>query len=121
MERLNKVELIPFKRAINRGVDSIMSAHIYFPALEKEVGVPATLSKKVLTGLLRQELNYEGLIITDCMEMSAITDSYGTVEGAVRAFIAGSDVLLISHNYQKQKNAIKAVKEAVKTNRISEK
>jgi len=119
-ERLNKIELVPFKRAIDQGIDSIMTAHVHFPAIEKEIGIPATLSKKVLTGLLRKELNFKGLIITDCMEMNAIADSFGTVEGAIRAFIAGSDVILISHSYQKQKRAIKAMKEAVKSNRISE-
>ena len=119
-ERLDKIELVPFKKAINSGIDSIMTAHIYFPTIEKEVGVPATLSRSVLTGLLRKELEYEGLIITDCMEMSAIADSYGTVEGAVRTLIAGSDTVLISHSYEKQIKAIEAVIGAVKSNRISE-
>ncbi|MGM0437372.1 MAG: beta-N-acetylhexosaminidase [Bacillota bacterium] len=120
-DRLNNIELIPFKEAIKIGVDSIMTAHIYFPTIEKEIGVPATLSRKVLTGLLREELGYDGLIITDCMEMNAISDSYGTVEGAVRSIVAGSDIVLISHSYEKQKKAIKATIAAVKANRISEK
>lgn len=82
-EHLEKVELYPFKQAIKVGVDSIMTAHIYFPALEPRKGVPATLSYNVLTGLLRRELGFAGLIISDCMEMKAITNSFGTIEGSV--------------------------------------
>jgi len=119
--RLNQVELYPFKKAIEAGVDSIMTAHVYFPAIEKEEGIPATLSKSVLTDLLRDELKFEGLIITDCMEMKAIVNTFGTIEGAVRTIKAGSDTVLVSHSYQKQKNAIEAVIEAVKSGRISEK
>ncbi|WP_166638038.1 beta-N-acetylhexosaminidase [Halanaerobium saccharolyticum] len=119
--RLNRVELYPFKKAIEAGVDSIMTAHVYFPAIEKKEGIPATLSKSVLTGLLRDELKFEGVIITDCMEMKAIVETFGTVEGAVKTIEAGSDTVLVSHSYQKQKNAIGAVIEAVKSGRISEK
>jgi beta-N-acetylhexosaminidase len=118
--RLDQVELYPFKKAIEAGVDSIMTAHIYFPTIEKEEGIPATLSKAVLTDLLRKELGFEGLIITDCMEMNAIVNTFGTVEGAVRTIEAGSDTVLVSHSYQKQKNAIEAVLKAVKSGRISE-
>ncbi len=119
--RLDEVELYPFKKAIEAGVDSIMTAHVYFPAIEKEEGIPATLSKSVLTDLLRDELKFEGLIITDCMEMNAIVNTFGTVEGAVRTIEAGSDTVLVSHSYQQQKKAIEAVIEAVKSGRISEK
>lgn len=119
-QRLNEVELLPFKKAIAAGVDSIMTAHIYFPTIEKEDGIPATLSKAVLTDLLRQELGFEGLIITDCMEMNAIANTFGTVEGVIRTVEAGSDTVLISHSYQKQKKAIKALIKAVKSGRISE-
>lgn len=119
--RLDQVELYPFKRAIEVGVDSIMTAHVYFPAIEKNEGIPATLSKSVLTDLLRNELKFEGLIITDCMEMNAIVNTFGTVEGAVRTIEAGSDTVLVSHSYQRQKNAVEAVIEAVKSGRISEK
>jgi len=119
--RLDRVELYPFKKAIEVGVDSIMTAHVYFPAIEKEDGIPATLSKSVLTDLLREELKFDGLIITDCMEMNAIVNTFGTVEGAVRTIEAGSDTVLVSHSYQRQKKAIEAVIEAVKSGRISEK
>ncbi|MFP4199760.1 MAG: glycoside hydrolase family 3 protein [Halanaerobium sp.] len=118
--RLDRVEFYPFKKAIEAGVDSIMTAHIYFPTIEKEEGIPATLSKAVLTDLLRKELDFEGLIITDCMEMNAIVDTFGTVEGAVKTIEAGSDTVLVSHSYQKQKDAIEAVLKAVKSGQISE-
>jgi len=119
--RLDQVELYPFKKAVEAGVDSIMTAHVYFPAIEKEEGIPATLSEAVLTDLLRKELNFDGLIITDCMEMNAIVNTFGTVEGAVRTIEAGSDTVLVSHSYQRQINAIEAVIDAVKSGRISEK
>lgn len=118
--RLDQVELYPFKKAIEAGVDSIMTAHVYFPAIEKEEGIPATLSKSVLTNLLRDELKFDGLIITDCMEMKAIVNTFGTVEGALKTIEAGSDTVLVSHSYQRQKNAIEAVIAAVKSGRISE-
>ena len=120
-KRLDQIELYPFEKAIKAGVDSIMTAHVYFPTIEPEAGIPATLSKSVLTNLLRQELNFEGLIITDCMEMNAIVNTFGTVEGAIKTIEAGSDTVLISHSYDKQKKAISAVIEAVKNGRISEK
>lgn len=118
--RLDEVELYPFKKAIEAGVDSIMTAHIYFPTIEKKEEIPATLSKAVLTDLLRVELGFDGLIITDCMEMNAIVNTFGTVEGAVKTIEAGSDTVLVSHSYHKQKKAIEAVIEAVKSGRISE-
>jgi beta-N-acetylhexosaminidase len=119
-ERLEKVEIYPFKEAIKAGVDSIMTAHIYVPALEPADGVPATLSSNILTGLLRKELGFEGVIITDCMEMKAIADNFGTVEGAVMAIEAGADIVLISHTIGKQKAAIEETIKAVKKGRITE-
>jgi len=119
-ERLERVELYPFIQAIKAGVDSIMTAHICFPAIEPKRGVPATLSYNVLTGLLREELGYNGLIITDCMEMNAIASTFGTIEGSVMAIEAGSDMVLISHTLDKQKAAIEEVIKAVKAGRITE-
>lgn len=119
--RLDRVELYPFKKAIEVGVDMIMTAHIYFPAIEKEVGLPATLSKAVLTDLLREDLAFEGLIITDDLEMEAVAANFNTAEAAVQTIEAGSDLILIAHSYQKQKRAIEAVLKAVKSGRISEK
>lgn len=118
-ERIRSLELVPFIRAIEGGVDAIMSSHIYFPAFESEK-LPATLSKAVLTGLLREELGYEGVIMTDCMEMNAIAEHYGTVAASVTAIEAGADLVLISHRLDRQIGAIDAIEQAVHEGRISE-
>ena len=117
--RLEQVELYPFKRAIESGVDAIMTAHIAFPAFEPD-GIPATLSHAVLTGLLREEMGFEGLIVTDCLEMHAIAKEYGIPEGAVRSIEAGADCVLVSHTLSDQQAAISAVIEAVTSGRIPE-
>jgi beta-N-acetylhexosaminidase len=118
-ERLEKVEIYPFKAAIKAGVDSIMTAHICVSALESRKGIPATLSYNILTNLLREELGYTGVIITDCLEMKAIDDNFGTVEGSIMAIEAGADIVLVSHSLDKQKAAINAVVKAVKEGRIT--
>lgn len=117
---LEEVEFYPFKKAIKAGVDSIMTAHIYFPAIEPEERIPTTLSARVLTGLLREKLDYQGLIVTDCMEMNAIVKTTGTVAGAIKTIEAGSDMVLISHTLEKQKMAIEALIQAVRSGRILE-
>lgn len=118
-ERLNAVELLPFRHAITAGVDAIMTAHVIFPAFEPD-GIPATLSRKVLTDLLRTELGYQGVIVTDCLEMHAISKESGIAEGAVQSIEAGADLVLVSHTLRDQIAAIKAVKTAVKEGRITE-
>lgn len=118
-ERIRSLELVPFVKAIENGVDAIMSSHIYFPAFEAEK-LPATLSKSVLTGLLREELGYDGVVMTDCMEMNAIAEHYGTVAASVMAIEAGADLVLISHSFDRQIGAIAAIEQAVREGRISE-
>lgn len=118
-ERLVAVELAPFARAIQEGVDCIMTAHVIFPAFEPE-SIPATLSHNVLTKLLRHRMGYDGLIVTDCLEMHAISKEVGVAEGAVRAVEAGADILLVSHTYEEQVASIQALCEAVRTGRIAE-
>lgn len=117
--RIRSLELVPFVKAIGHGVDAIMSSHIYFPAFEPEKR-PATLSKAVLTGLLREELGFDGVIMTDCMEMNAIAVHYGTVAASVMAIEAGADLVLISHRMELQLGAIDAIEQAVQDGRISE-
>lgn len=119
-ERLDKVEWLPFKEAIAQDVMGIMTAHVVFPAVEPTPGLPSTLSHRVLTGLLREEMGFEGLIITDCMEMAAIQKTYGTVDAAVMAIEAGADLVLISHTEELQRQAFAAIIAAVKSGRISE-
>lgn len=118
MERLRSVELYPFAQAIKAGVDAIMTAHVSFPAIESS-DLPATLSHAVLTGLLREEMGFEGLIVTDCLEMHAISKEYGIPEGAIRAIEAGADCVLVSHTLSEQTAAITAVIEAVQSGRLS--
>lgn len=117
--RLEQVELYPFKKAIEDEVDAIMTAHVSFPAIEPD-GIPATLSHAVLTGLLREEMRFHGLIITDCLEMHAIAKEFGIPEGAVRSIEAGADCVLVSHTLKDQEAAIRAVVDAVRSGQISE-
>lgn len=116
-ERLDAVELVPFRRLIADGVGSIMSAHVLFPALEPE-SLPATLSHRVLTGLLRERLGFGGVIITDCLEMKAVDGRYDRL--AVRAFLAGADVLCVSHTAAKQEEAYDSILAAVRSGEIAE-
>ncbi len=115
-DRLERVELVPFRRAISEGLECIMSAHVLFAALDPDR--PATLSPKVLVGLLREKMGFSGLIMTDCLEMNAISKSPGTVRGAVEAFKAGADVLLISHTFELQKEAYMALCSAVRCGEV---
>ena len=116
-KRLDEVELVPFRAAIAKGVDSIMTAHISVPALDAG-DVPATLSTAVLTKLLRDELGFRGLIVTDAMDMGAIVKSFGPADASVKALEAGSDVLLMPPDAEAAVNAIVA---AVRRGRISQK
>ena len=91
--RLDSVELVPFRASIAAGVDAIMTLHGSMPALDSS-GAPGTLSHNVLTGLLRQELGFRGLVVSDAMDMRGVLDTYGAVEAAVRAVAAGADILI---------------------------
>src|SRR6266478_2626993 len=94
-ERLEQLEFVPFRAAISAGVSSIMTGHLSVPSLEPDPNTPATLSSRILTGLLRKELHFEGLVVTDAMDMGGITVRYAPGEAAVRAFEAGADALLM--------------------------
>jgi beta-N-acetylhexosaminidase len=96
LSRLESLEFLPFQAAMRAGVDGIMTAHLYLPAIEPQQDLPATLSKTVLTGLLRERLGYQGLILTDALDMDAIKKDRGAPEAAVEAFEAGADMLLIA-------------------------
>ncbi len=93
-DRIESVELVPFRAAIAHGVDSIMTAHLAVPAFEPEQK-PATVSHNILTNLLRDELGYQGLVVTDALEMQAVAAMYSPGDAAVRAIQAGADVLLM--------------------------
>ncbi|HEY8024117.1 MAG TPA: beta-N-acetylhexosaminidase [Burkholderiaceae bacterium] len=111
--RLKAIELAPFQAAINGGVDAIMTAHVMFPAIEPDPSVPATLSRAVLTDLLRGEMGFQGAVISDCLEMAAISKGIGVVKGAIATLQAGTDIVLISHTEERQQAAIEAVVDAV--------
>lgn len=96
LEELEQCELIPFRKVIETGIPAVMTTHILFPKIETKK-IPATMSREIITGLLREKLGYSGLIVSDCMEMSAIKKYYGTVEGSIQAIKAGVDLIFISH------------------------
>ena len=113
-DRLEQLELVPFRAAIRAGVDSVMTAHVAVPALAPP-GLPATLAPEILTGLLRDELGFKGLIVTDALEMGGIVKTYGSGEAAVRAIEAGADVLLMPSDPDA---AIRGVIAAVESGRL---
>ena len=113
--RLDSIELVPFRAGIAAGADVVMSAHIAFPAFTGS-DEPGTLSAAVLTGLLRDSLRFPGLVVTDALTMGAIVAKYGAGEATVRAFLAGSDLLLMPADPD---SAIAAMTTAVATGRIT--
>jgi len=114
-DRLDKIELIPFKYAIDAGVKSVMTAHISIPKISGDT--PATLSNEILTGILRNKLNFNGLIITDAMRMKGVADNYSIIDASLKAIKAGTDILLIPPDVEL---AFDAILKAVKTGEISE-
>ncbi|MGH7166524.1 MAG: beta-N-acetylhexosaminidase [Nitrospiraceae bacterium] len=118
LDRLRDLELRPFRHAIQNGLAAMMTAHVLYPALDE--ALPATLSPAILTGLLRDELGFTGLTLTDDLEMHAIIDHYGIGEAAVRAVQAGADLLLICKNPGRQVTAMDAVQDAVRHGAIPE-
>ena len=92
--RLDSVELVPFRAAVRAGVGAIMTFHGFLPALDSS-GVPATLSPQVMTDLLRRDMQFDGLLVTDAMDMAGVIDRFGAAEAAKRAIAAGNDILLM--------------------------
>ncbi len=113
MQRLAAIELVPFKNAIAAGADSVMLAHLYLPKLMHEGMLPASVSAEIIRDLLRVKLGFDGLVITDCLEMKAVADTVGTEQAAPMAIQAGADLALISHHYERQTGAIEAIKTAL--------
>ncbi|GGF34963.1 beta-hexosaminidase [Halobacillus andaensis] len=126
-ERLMDVELHPFQQAMEADIDAIMTAHVTFPKIDDtkvtsqkdgtEISLPATLSPKVLTGLMREEMGYEGLIITDALNMKAISDHFGSVDAVIRSVKAGTDIVLMPVGLEEVADGLL---EAVETDEISE-
>ncbi len=115
-EELARTEFVPFVRAFQAGVPALMSAHIMFPKLDAQL--PATLSPAIIGGLLRKKQGFAGLVFTDCLEMEAVREGWGTAEGAVLAVLAGCDILIISHHLEAAAAACSAIYEAVQSGRI---
>jgi beta-N-acetylhexosaminidase len=117
-DRLDKVELVPFRSAIAADVDVIMSAHIIFPAVATD-GLPATLSPKVLQGLLKDQMGYKGVVVTDAIDtMKAITDNWGLDKSLVMAINAGADALLVTESFGQQGALYNIVLKAVQDGTI---
>jgi beta-N-acetylhexosaminidase len=118
LERIHALELQPFRAAIDADVAAIMTAHIIYPAFDADR--PATLSPTILTDLLRKELGFDGLLITDDMEMKAIDDRYRSGEAAVMAVEAGADIVMVLWTPAKQIEVFDALLSAIKSGRISQ-
>lgn len=118
LEYIQKVDLVPFKAVINAGIWMMMTTHILFPALDKKL--PATLSKNILTGLLREKLGFNGIIITDSLQMKAIKDNYGFDEAAVMAVKAGADIVMALGTFEEQIKSYDGILEAYNKGKISE-
>jgi beta-N-acetylhexosaminidase len=115
-ERLEAVEFEPFRQVIAARVPMIMTAHVAYPALDPEPGVPATISRPILTDLLRGELGFDGAIVTDCMNMHAIANNFDGRDAAIRAVRAGCDLVLTDD----WEGAYEAVSEALADGRLSQ-
>ena len=118
LERLNKIELAPFKALMDKKIGGAMIAHLYVPQLERGKNIPASISYDIVTNLLKNKFQYEGLVITDALNMNAVAKKYPAGELDLRAFKAGNDVLLFSQDVLTGK---KLIKEAIQKGEISEK
>lgn len=117
LERLNNIELAPFKALMNKGIGGVMVAHLYVPTLEPGKGIPASISKNIITGLLKDKLGYKGLIITDALNMGAVANKYNPGELDAMAFKAGNDIMLFSQGVT---NGKKLIQKAIDNGEISQ-
>ncbi|OCH91328.1 glycoside hydrolase [Obba rivulosa] len=115
---LAQTELVPFKELIDNDVASIMTGHMALPLVTND-DVPCSLSKVITTDLLRGELGFQGVVVTDCLEMDAVAQSYGSEGGAVLSLQAGADVVMICHRYDRHVGALKATYVAVQQDILS--
>lgn len=116
IQRLDSLELYPFKEAIKADVSGIMIAHMSIPALDNTKNQASTLSRKIITNLLKDSLGFKGLVVSDAMEMRAVTKYYPVGEAEMRAFIAGNDIIELSENLE---TAIIKIKKAIHKNKIT--
>jgi beta-glucosidase-like glycosyl hydrolase len=111
IERLNNIELTPFKALMDKKIGGVMVAHLYVPSLEKQQGIPASLSYEIITNLLKNTYHYNGLIITDALNMNAVASKFPAGELDLKAFKAGNDIMLFSQDVPNGKALIKAALE----------
>jgi beta-N-acetylhexosaminidase len=116
MKKLRGYALKPFAAAVDSGIDAIIVGHLLVPAIDKSL--PASLSKKAITGLLRGEMGFKGVVFSDDMRMGAIVKNYNIGEACVRFIEAGGDVVFVGKHTNLQKQALKALGDAVKSGRI---
>ncbi len=115
---LRNQDILPFKKAIDQGVDGVMVGHVLYKNIDSKL--PASLSKKIMVDLLREDLGYEGLIFSDDMTMGAITNSHEPVDGALMFLQAGGDVVFLCHGENVGREFIKKVKKAIDDGRLTE-
>lgn len=122
LKRLNSVELAPFKALMDKGIGGVMVAHLYVPALEPAKGVPASVSKNIVTGILKEKFGYKGLIITDALNMGAVAKRFKPGELDAMAFKAGNDIMLFSDGVKEGKRLIQEAinKGEIPQNRVEE-
>ncbi|MEK3734738.1 beta-N-acetylhexosaminidase [Paenibacillus sp. FSL M8-0334] len=118
LERLHQIELVPFQQAIEQGADVVMVAHLLMESIDPDT--PASYSKPVITGLLREELGFTGVVITDDLTMGAVAATADIGEAAVASIEAGSNIVMVGHDYAQEEAVIKALQQAVESGRISE-
>lgn len=117
LEEMEQMELVPFRTVIEAGCPAIMTTHICFPQLDPQ-SLPATMSRTVITGILKERLAFRGLVVSDCMEMDAIKKFYGTARGAAAAAAAGVDIAIVSHTEALLEEAAQRMKQAVEEGKI---
>jgi len=116
--QMDRIDLLPFRTVIKKNVPAIMTAHVYYPTCDPSEKIPATCSYNVITKLLRHKLGFDGLVITDDMEMNGVRKSMGLENGIRKALSAGIDMFLLGHSIQRQMDAGEYLKEAVNTGEI---
>lgn len=115
---LESIELLPYKRSIEFGIESIMPSHVYYPALCEKRDLPATLSDAVMGALLKGEMKFEGVVLTDDLEMRGITNVLSASDAAHLSFKAGADVLMICHTFEEQIKVFEKIEEGVRNGKI---
>lgn len=117
-DRLRRIELPPFAAAVRAGIPALMTAHVLYPAWDADL--PATLSPGILSGVLRRELGFAGLVVSDDLEMRAVADRWSPGEAAVRFLVAGGDLVLVCHRADRQEEVLEAIRLAAGTPRLPE-